>query len=287
MTQAPDAHLPEIGVFARVFPPGTPDRVAGQIRAAGFTATQLNLSAVGRPTLDDTLTATDAAAISKSFTDQGVRVWGVSGTFNAIHPDAGQRQADTDGCIALIGQIRNLGAGIITLCTGTRTRDNMWKAHPDNNITAARVDLLDTLGRLIPAAVTAGVRLGIEPEPGNVITDAATAQWLLEELGDDAGALAIVIDPSNLVTVQTAPDQDTILRHAFDVLGAHTEAVHAKDVVESGYAAPGAGLLNYDLVMSLHSKLPHPVPVIAQDLTAEDAPRVHDFLTEHAAQVAG
>ncbi len=287
MTLDASSYVPELGVFARVFPPGTPDQVAQQIRAAGFTATQLNLSAVGRPTLDDSLTAAEATSIARAFTDHGVRIWGVSGTFNVIHPDAGQRRADTDRCIALIGRVRDLGADVITLCTGTRTPDNMWKAHPDNDTTAARDDLLNTLGRLISAAAAAGIRLGIEPEPGNVIIDAYAAQWLLAELGDDADKLAIVLDPSNLVTVQTAWEQDRILRHAFDVLGALTEAVHAKDVVEFGYAAPGVGVLDYNLVMSLHSRLPHPVPVIAQDLTADDAPRVYDFLAEHAAKVAG
>ena len=250
MTRASAGYTPEVGVFARVFPVGPPGQVAAQIRAAGFTTTQLNLSAVGRPTLDDRLTASEATSIARAFTDHGVRI-------------------------------------VITLCTGTRTPDNMWKAHPDNDTTAARDDLLDTLGRLIPAAAAAGIRLGIEPEPGNVISDAQSAQWLLTELGSDGDTLAIVLDPSNLVTIQTAPEQDRILRHAFDVLGARTEAVHAKDVVESGYAAPGAGLLDYGLVMSLHSQLPHRVPVIAQDLSTGDAPRVYDFLVQHAARVAG
>ncbi len=287
MTLEASTYQPELGVFARVFPPGTPDRIAHQIRAAGFTATQLNLSALGRPTLDDNLGEPEAASIATAFSEHGVRIWGVSGTFNAIHPDIGKRRADTERCIALIKRARDLGAQVITLCTGTRDPDNMWKAHPETHTTTARDALLDTIGRLVPAATAAGIRLGIEPEAGNVITDAHAAEWLLAELGDDADQLAIVLDPSNLVTVQTAPEQDMILRHAFDVLGGHTEAVHAKDVVESGYAAPGTGLLDYNLVMSLHGQLPHPVPVIAQDLTADDAPRVHDFLTQHAAKVAG
>ena len=42
--------MTELGVFARVFPAGPAAELAAAIRAAGFTATQLNLSALGRTT---------------------------------------------------------------------------------------------------------------------------------------------------------------------------------------------------------------------------------------------
>ena len=273
--------MTEYGVFARVFSPGPPATVAAQIRAAGFTATQLNLSALGRPTLDDTLTHAAATDIADAFGAQGVRIWGLSGTFNAIDPDVQARQRGINSCRAVIARAAATGAQVVTLCTGTRDPANMWRAHRDNTSTAAWHDLRATLDALLPAAAAAGVRLGVEPEPGNVIRDADAANRLLGELGDDATHVAIVLDPANLLTVDTVTDQRDILTRAFDLLGAHTAAMHAKDVVASGYAAPGAGAMDYDLVMGLHSRLPSPVPVIAQDLTADDAARVFEFLAAH------
>jgi sugar phosphate isomerase/epimerase len=274
----------ELGVFARVFPSGPPAAVASAIRAAGFTATQLNLSAVGRPTLDTALGAQEAQGIARAFRAAGVRIWGLSGTFNAIDPDETARKRDTGACRAVIARAPDVGAEVVTLCTGTREPGNMWRAHPGNTSGQAWADLRATLDALIPAAAAAGVRLGIEPEPGNVIRDAAAAARLLRELRDDARHLAVVLDPANLLTTETAPGQRRILTDAFAALGEHTAAVHAKDVVASGYAAPGTGALDYDLVMRLHAGLPRPVPVIAQDLTAQDAPRVHEFLSRHAAR---
>ncbi|KAK1184368.1 sugar phosphate isomerase/epimerase [Streptomyces sp. NBS 14/10] len=274
--------MTELGVFARVFPSGPPHRVATAIRAAGFTATQLNLSAVGRPTLDATLTPQDAAAIAAAFTEADVRIWGLSGTFNAIDPDEAARRKAIDACLAVIRRAPDISAEVVTICTGTRDPHNMWRAHPDNTSPQAWADLRGTLDALLPAAAAAGVRLGIEPEPGNVIRDADAAAVLLHELGDDARHLAVVLDPANLLTVDTAKDQERILSHAFAVLGDHTAAVHAKDVVASGYASPGTGALDYDLVMRLHAALPQPVPVIAQDLVPEDAPRVYAFLHAYA-----
>ncbi|MGK3945124.1 sugar phosphate isomerase/epimerase [Streptomyces sp. RP5T] len=276
--------MTELGVFARVFPSGPPRTVATAIRAAGFTATQLNLSAVQRPTLDTTLTSQDAQGIAAAFTAAGVRIWGLSGTFNAIDPDESARQQAVEACLNVIRCAPDIGAEVVTLCTGTRDPINMWRAHTDNTSKQAWADLRATLDALLPTADAAGVRLGIEPEPGNVIRDAAAAALLLQQLGDDARHLAIVLDPANLLTVDTAANQERILGVAFAALGSHTAAVHAKDVVAFGYAAPGHGSLDYDLVMRLHATLPRPVPVIAQDLVAEDAPRVHAFLQTHASK---
>ncbi len=159
----------------------------------------------------------------------------------------------------------------------------MWRAHPANSSPEAWADLRAGLDKLLPAAEGAGVRLGIEPEPGNVVADAARASDLLAELGNDARFIGIVLDPANLVTPATASDQGRILRHAFGVLGAETVALHAKDVVSTGaYAAAGLGQLDYDLVFELHAALPVPVPVIVQDSTEADVPRTRRFLLSSA-----
>jgi sugar phosphate isomerase/epimerase len=275
----------ELGVFARVFPVGTPSRVAEMIKAAGFSTTQLNLAALGRPTLDPSLTEADAASIAADFEATGVRIWGLSGTFNAIHPDRAVRDIGIAACRTTIARAGTMGAEVVTLCTGSRDPHDKWRAHPDNGTSAAWHDLRATLDALIPAAVEARVHLGIEPEPGNVIRDTETAIRLLRELDGDTRHLAIVLDPANLLTVRTLPRQRRILSRAFDALGGYVAGVHAKDVVASGHAAPGTGGMDYELVMRLHAALPRPVPVIAQDLDADDAPRVAAFLQQHAARV--
>lgn len=273
-----------VGVFARVFPAGPAPQVAAAVHAAGFDTTQLNLSAVDRPTLDDTLGDEEAAAIGRAFTLAGVRLWGLSGTFNAIHPDRARRRRDTEACAALIARAPAMGVPVVTLCTGTRDPDNQWRAHPDNTLPEAWRELRATLEVLLAAADAAGVQLGIEPESGNVVRDTDAAVRLLAELGDDARLLTIVLDPANLLSVATLPEQQRILDDAFDRLGDHIGALHAKDVVDEGSAAIGHGGLDLDLVLERHAGLPRPVPVIAQDLTADDAPRVSRLLRDGLAR---
>lgn len=237
------------------------------------------------PTIPPVGAAVDFAGIRSSFEAHGVRIWGLSCTYNLIHPDLAQRADYSARAEWLIGRAPELGARFVTLCSGTRDPDDMWRAHPANSSPEAWAELRSGLDRLLPAAEGAGVRLGIEPEPGNIVADAGGASELLAELGRDARFIGIVLDPANLVTPDTAFDQDRILRHAFASLGDETVCLHAKDVVATGaYAAAGLGKLDYELVFELHAALPVPVPVVIQDSSEADVPRTRQFLLSSASR---
>ncbi|MGD0809008.1 MAG: sugar phosphate isomerase/epimerase family protein [Acidimicrobiales bacterium] len=275
----------ELGIFARIFTRPTADEVAAAVAAAGFGLVQLNLSCIGAPTIPPVGAAVDFAGIRSSFEAHGVRIWGLSCTYNLIHPDLAQRADYSARAEWLIGRAPELGARFVTLCSGTRDPDDMWRAHPANSSPEAWAELRSGLDRLLPAAEGAGVRLGIEPEPGNIVADAGRASELLAELGRDARFIGIVLDPANLVTPDTAFDQDRILRHAFASLGDETVCLHAKDVVATGaYAAAGLGKLDYELVFELHAALPVPVPVVIQDSSEADVPRTRQFLLSSASR---
>jgi sugar phosphate isomerase/epimerase len=279
----------ELGIFARIFRRATPAAVADAIAAAGFGLTQLNLSAFGLPTIPEPgrpqafdPQAFDPVAVRAAFERRRVRIWGLSATYNTVHPDQDRRARETAAAAAFIPSAAALGAQVVTLCSGTRDPDDMWRRHPGNDERSAWRDLRQTLDTLLPSAAAAGVQLGIEPEPSNVIRDATTARRLLDELGPDAQLVGIVLDPANLLDTRTAGDQDRILAEAFDVLGPAVVCVHAKDVVASGYAAAGMGTLDYDLVFGLHAALPRTVPVIIQDAAEDDVARTRSFLLDHA-----
>ncbi|HUC14667.1 MAG TPA: TIM barrel protein [Acidimicrobiales bacterium] len=269
----------ELGIFARIFTRPTAAEVAAAVAGAGFGLVQLNLSCIGEPTVPPVGAAIDFAGIRSAFEAHGVRIWGLSCTYNLVHPDLAWRSEYSARAEWLIGRAPELGAEVVTLCSGTRDAEDMWRAHPSNSSPEAWAELRAGLDKLLPAAEGAGVRLGIEPEAGNIVADGGRASDLLAELGNDAGFIGIVLDPANLVTPATAFDQDRILRHAFGVLGGETVALHAKDVVATGsYAAAGLGQLDYDLVFELHAALPAPVPVIIQDSSEDDVPRTRRFL---------
>ena len=72
---------------------------------------------------------------------------------------------------------------------------------------------------------------------------------------------------------KTIDQQDKIIGEAIDLLGGRVIGVQAKDVVASGYSAPGAGLMDYPAVFAQLAGL-GPVPVIVQDASEDDAAQV-------------
>jgi sugar phosphate isomerase/epimerase len=240
-----------------------------------------NFAAVGRSTLAADVGDDAFGTVREAFDAAGLGIPSVSATFNAVHPDADLRAAQTARAVRLIGLVPELGAEVVTLCTGTRDAEDMWRAHPRNVDPSAWADLRRSLDPLLEAARDAGVRLGIEPEPANVVRDAPAAARLLDELGPDA-PIGIVLDPANLLTPATVARQDAILDEAITLLGARTLCVQAKDVVASGYSAAGAGLLDYPGVFAALARVA-PVPVVVQDATEDDAARVRaDLLRWYA-----
>jgi sugar phosphate isomerase/epimerase len=214
--------------------------------------------------------------VRRAFDGVGVGIPSVSVTYNVIHPEAELRAVQTSQADRLIGLVPILGAEVVTLCSGTRGPDNMWRAHPGNLADDAWTDLRRTLDELLAAAGEAGVRLGIEPEPGNVVRDANRAARLLDELGHDA-PIGIVLDPANLLSPETVPRQSEIPAEAIDLLGTSVISVQAKDVVASGYSAAGAGLMDHPCVFRQLARLA-PGPVIVQDAHEGDAARVREDL---------
>jgi sugar phosphate isomerase/epimerase len=265
-----------LGIFARTFRRDTPAAVAAAVSDAGFALAHWNFAAIGRQTLAGDVAGPQFDTVRRDFDAAGLSIPSVSATYNVIHPDRELRDAQTGEAARLIARIPELGADVATLCTGTRNIDNMWRSHPDNTTPQAWTDLRRSLDVLLEAARDAGVRLGVEPEPGNVIRDAPTAARLLEQIGADA-PLGIIFDPANLLSPATITHQQQILTEAIDLLGPRIIGAQAKDVVESGYSAAGAGLMDYHLVFSQLARVV-PVPLIVQDADETDAARVRTDL---------
>jgi sugar phosphate isomerase/epimerase len=261
-----------LGIFARTFRRNTPAEVADAVIGAGYALAHWNFAATGGSTLAADVEEAQFAAVRTAFDSAGLGIPSVSGTFNMIHPDADLRALQIEQAVRLIGLVPQLGARVVTLCTGSRDPDNMWRSHSGNTDPSAWSDLRQSFDPLLEAAREAGIQLGVEPEFGNVVRDARAARRLLDEVGLDA-PIGIVLDPANLLTPDTVDQQNKIIGEAIDLLGGRVIGVHAKDVVASGYAAPGAGLMNYP---AMFAQLAHigPVPVIVQDTSEQDAAQV-------------
>ncbi len=273
-----------LGVFARCFPVQPPASLAASISSYGFEQVQLNLSAIGETTIpsEESLAGLDLRAVASDFRAAGLDIWGLSGSYNMVHPDQSRVLAQTTDAARLIRRAPELGVSAVTLCTGSRDPDDMWRAHPDNSTPEAWSDLLTNLASLLDAAEEADILLAVEPEPGNVISGTDAALRLVRELGDRAALVGFILDPANLVAEHESDEYESVLRDAFARLGDSAVCVHAKDVVSWEERIRGQSGLDFGLVRELHAALPHRVPMIIQDATPATMSAVQSIVTGRA-----
>jgi sugar phosphate isomerase/epimerase len=179
----------------------------------------------------------------------------------------------------------SIGAPIVTVCTGTRDRHDMWRAHPDNATPAAWHDMLESLTAAVLVAESHGIVLGIEPEPGNVVRGAAEARRLLDEIGSPS--LGIVVDAANLVAGNGIATQNETLDEAFALLGADIVLAHAKDLRADGtVVAAGRGELDHERYIALLADARYGGPLVLHGLSENEVPRSVEFLRRAIARAA-
>ncbi len=269
----------ELGIFARTYARPTLEAVLDAVRAQGLAQVQFNLAGVGLPTVPETLPDDVCQRVHQAMRERGLTMAALSGTINLIHPDLAQRAEAVRRLAGLIKAAPALGTRIVTLCTGSREAANMWRHHPDNDTPEAWADLLASLAALLPAAEAAGVTLGVEPEPANVVSDAPRARRLLDEVRSPA--LKIVFDGANLAAGHAPGEASRRLRDAAQMLGAEVISAHAKNLNADGHevaTADPAGVLDYDEYLAVLRSFHYTGPLLLHGLPEAAVPESANFL---------
>lgn len=257
----------EIGIFAKIFVRPGLEATLDAVQSHHIEVIQFNLSCAGLPTLPDRLPLQAIDHIVSEAEKRHIRIAALSATYNMIDPNLKERARGLQRLLGLIPIARRMGIPIVTLCTGTRDPQNMWRKHPDNSTKEAWADLLAAMEKAAPIAQENNVLLGVEPELSNVIDSAARARRLLDEL--KSPSVRIVMDGSNLLSIHQISDMKSIFETAFSLLGDDIRLVHAKDLMPGeteGHGAAGSGVLDYDLYLSLLLKVGYKGPLILHTL---------------------
>jgi sugar phosphate isomerase/epimerase len=260
-----------LGIFAKTFARPAVEKVFDAVRDAGLAAVQLNLSCAGLPTLPDAIDPAVCDRVRTAATDRGIELAAISGTFNMIHPDAAERRRGLARLAVLVAAARRMGIPLVTLCTGTRDANDMWRRHPENDAPAAWSDLVASLRTALAAAEEHGVALGVEPEVSNVIDSAARCRRLLDEL--KSPWLKVVMDGANLFHAGELPRMAEVLDEAFRLLGGDIGLAHAKDLARDGAAgdrAAGTGVLDYGRYLDHLAAAGYRGPLILHGLAAHE-----------------
>lgn len=262
----------KIGIFETVFPRESLEVTFAAVRDAGFSAVQFDLASAGVNPWHDEIPDERLLAIRTAAEGNGVEISAVSGTFNMAHPSVEARDAGLVGFERIVRAAPRLGASLVTLCTGTRSEESMWKWHPDNASPEAWEAMTSTVRSALEIAHAHGVTLVVEPEPANVVSSAIRARELLDELRDER--LKIVLDPANIVLSDLSRPPVDVLRESFALLGPDIVFAHAKDVSADGDFCPaGTGVVPWDHYWPELERIGYDGAVIFHTLTEADIPR--------------
>ncbi len=256
----------QLGIFAKTFDRPTVEEVFDAVRAHSLGCVQFNMACAGLPPLPDAIEPYLSARIATAAARSGVEIAAVSGTYNMIHPDREIRQAGLRSLRVLASACKDMGTSVITLCTGSRDVDNMWRWHPENASPQAWSDLLSSLEAALRIAEEERVTLAFEPERANVVDSAAKGHALLVAM--QSPRLKVIIDPANLVVSANKHEMRQVLDEAFDLLGEHIVIAHAKDRGEDDtFRAAGEGMLDYDYYVHLLRSIAFEGPLILHGLS--------------------
>ena len=135
----------------------------------------------------------------------------------------------------------------VALATGTRNRESMWHAHPDNATPAAWAEAVAALREAAAIGAEHGVKVAFEPEVNNVVDSARKARRVLDAVGSPH--LKVVLDGANVFHAGELGAMAATLDEAFALLGGDIALAHAKDLDgdgDAGHLPAGYGLLDYD-----------------------------------------
>jgi sugar phosphate isomerase/epimerase len=258
-----------VGIFETVFPRASFAESLDAVRAHGVAAIQLQTP----------FEPAEAAALGRACRERGVAVGAVSGAFNMAHPDPAERAAGLTWFEGVVAACPALGTGVVTLCTGTRNPESMWRAHPENGSPEAWRDMVDTVGRAAERAERHGVTLAFEPEVANVVSSSHKARQLIDEVRSPA--LKVCVDGANVFAAGQLPRMAEVLDEMFELLGDHVAFAHAKDLDrdgQAGHLAAGQGKLDYPRYVGGLRRAGYAGPVVLHGLTEEQAPGCVAFL---------
>ncbi len=260
------------GIFAKIFARATVEEVFAAVARHHLRCVQFNFACAGLPSLPDEIELDLAKRIRKSAAEQRIAIAAVSGTFNMIDPDAKRRREGLHKLGIIAAACEPVGTSLITLCTGTRDPENMWRRHKDNDSADAWRDLTVSMTKALTIADKHNITLGVEPETGNVVSSARHARRLLEEMRSPR--LKVIMDGANLFHSGDLPRMGEILDEAFDLVGSDIALAHAKELGTDGHPANvalGNGTLDWDHYLSLLRTAKFDGPLIMHGFEERDA----------------
>ncbi len=244
----------KIGAFSPEIRLKTVEAVFEEASRMGFTQMQYDFATSHGEEMPADFHPGELERIASAGRLYGIEILAVNGTFNMIDTDLASRKEHIKRFERIAFACRAFGCGIVTLCTGSRSKKSMWAWDPDTSSEAAWSDLIETTRQILPFAEQYDICLGVETEASNVVCTLERTRRYLDEIGSPR--LKVIMDCANLFPAGTAKVENVkpTIRKAFDLLGRDIILAHGKDVFASEtirFTFPGNGIVDYDFYFNL------------------------------------
>ena len=231
----------------------------------------------------------DVRRVGRICEQAGLEIAQANGSYSdLVNPHASERAEGVRTFQALVRIGRIWNAQTVYVRPGSLNLRGSWWPHPDNRSPQTFDRLVEGLSLVCKTAEAEGVTLAIE---GHVLSPLYSAQRLRDVL-DAVGspALKINMDPVNFIgTVADVYDTTAVVNELFDLLGADTVALHAKDcaladalVVHIDEVVPGEGTIDYELLLTRFAEDCPNGYVLIEHLTQEHVPAAQAAILEVA-----
>ncbi|WP_066053564.1 sugar phosphate isomerase/epimerase family protein [Robertmurraya korlensis] len=236
------------------------EELVTEIAGKGLTSVQLALSKSfeGLNTELGSLSPGLAKHIGNEFSKQKVQIAVLGCYFNMIHPDQVERRKGIERFKEHIRFARDFGCSIVATETGNVNAEIIYTE--DNFKEEPFLEVVESVRELVQEAEKFGVIVGIEAGVNHPIYSPKVMKRLLDTISSNN--LQVILDPVNLLTVDTYENQEEIFQEAMELFGDRVVILHAKDfIVQDNQlltTAVGKGLLNYDFILKrIHEKKPY------------------------------
>lgn len=279
-----------IGVCTTDFARRGMDRLFSDIAELGFECAQFAFASIdeaecevtGAIEIPEFIPEGLPGRIVKSARARGLSVAALNGTYNMAHPDADVRAEGAKRFLTLLEAASAMEVPFITICTGSRSLESLWKRHPDTGSAEAFFDMEENMALILPRAEKLGVTLLIETEAANTVSTPERARRLMDDMGSPN--LKIVLDPANLFLPGTARPENArgTLDDAFARFGGDILLAHGKDIRAGGdidFCATGLGIVDFPYMLSRLKELGFAGDMVLHGIYDEtDMPRALGFM---------
>jgi len=239
---------------------------AKAIAAAGFETVQVTF--LFRPT------AAELQSLARALRDLNLRTVAFGTYFNLFRPDDTGFMGSSQSAMKLVAAHAEL-FDCTQFVTWSASYSPRFDGAEPRNHTPEGVAQMHRAVRevLLPILEPIGGQVAFEPYFPHVLGTVELAKEVLAPF--PARQVGLLLDPPNFITPALYPTREQQMRRLFDELGDRIHLAHFKDLRLNptgnsvDLPGPGAGEMNYQLLISEIRKLRKPLPCIIEHIQAD------------------